>query len=117
MQSRDGVYGEAMNPQIFFQLMVIVVAATCLVALALRLFDSWKEWKRTAPLPCSHEWDVRATIVARPIAMDITPGSHVDPYQMRSIERMNTGSTSVLLTCSRCGSCKEQTFNGLPVEP
>lgn len=97
----------------------ITVVLVFLVAAATRLFDSWKEWKRSLPPPpppCAHEWDVRVKIVAEPIGMNISPGSYVEPYQMRAVERMNTGSTSVLLTCRKCGDVEERMFNGAPLE-
>lgn len=97
----------------------ITVAIVCLLASATHLFDSWKEWKRSfppPPPPCAHEWDVQVKIVAHPVRMSISPGSYVEPYQVRSVERMNTGSTSVLLTCRKCGDAEERTFNGIPLE-
>lgn len=95
----------------------ITVAAVCLIVAATRLFDSWKEWKRSLPSPpppCVHEWDVRTEVVAEPIGMNISPGSYVEPYQMRAVERLNTGSTSVLMTCRKCGAVDERTLAGTP---
>lgn len=95
----------------------ITAAVVFLVVVATRLFGSWKEWKRSlppSPPPCAHEWDVRVKIVAHPVRTSITPGSYVELYQIRSVERLNTGSTSVLLTCRKCGTVEERTFNGAP---
>jgi hypothetical protein len=94
----------------------ITMAIVCLIAVSTRLFDSWKEWKRSLPPPCAHEWDIRTKIVAAPVNMEITRGSHAPEFVVDCVERLNTGSTSVLLTCRKCGDVEERTFNGLPQE-
>lgn len=77
-------------------------------------FDSWIKWRRSLPPPCAHEWAVRAQIIAEPVAMGITKGSHVTREALDCVERLNTGSTSVLMTCRKCGDVGERTFNGVP---
>jgi hypothetical protein len=98
---------------------LLVSALTAFAAVVLVLLARWKE-KRESPAspPCAHEWDVRVKIVAAPIEMvgdgRMSRESVQKMYAM--IERLNTGRTSVLLTCRKCGSVTERIFSGVPNE-
>jgi hypothetical protein len=67
---------------------------------------------------CKHQWEVRARVVAEPIAMDLTPGGRMSRESVAeaydTIERLNTGCVSVVLTCAKCGTVETRRMNGVP---
>ena len=70
---------------------------------------------------CNHQWDVRVTVVAAPVKMDLIPGGRMSrksvEVMVSAIERLNTGYTSVLLTCDKCGAVDGRAFDGVPETP
>lgn len=67
-------------------------------------------WSWIKSLFCSHRWDVRVQVVARP---------RRDVERMRGTDadvllRVLQGTTSVILTCERCGTLRSDRLLGVP---
>jgi len=90
---------------------VILVGLICVTVLVIvRMFVNRPR--------CKHQWDVRARVVAEPVEMELLPVGRMSRESfaraLATFERLNTGRTSVVLTCGKCGAIETRRIEGQP---
>lgn len=79
-----------------------------------------RHWGRHPALaPCLHQWELRAEVVAIPIAGDVNirevPETAL-PDLLLAIERRASGATRLVFTCKNCPAIEVKTVLGVPKE-
>jgi hypothetical protein len=52
---------------------------------------------------CTHAWEVKAKTFAPPSSQRVESFQRGSPELLRFIERQESGSTTVLMACTKCG--------------